>query len=207
MKKVLLVSAAVLALTVVQGQTKSPQAIMSPSLAVTMSPDVTICNGQSTTITAICTNDPGPFSYVWSPAGSLNNPNISNPVASPTTTIIYSCYLSNGASATTGTVTVTVNSCAGILQINMETEFSISPNPFSTQATLQTNTPLHNATLTVYNCYGQEVTQSVIPSGARNLTITRDGLPCGIYFYKVTEDKGQGTSEVITTGKLIITDK
>ncbi|MBI3502073.1 MAG: T9SS type A sorting domain-containing protein [Bacteroidetes bacterium] len=88
-----------------------------------------------------------------------------------------------------------------------ENSISIYPNPFSTQATLQTDIPLHNATLTIYNSFGQEVTQSVIPSGARNLTITRDGLPSGIYFYKVTEDKGQGASEVIATGKLIITDK
>ncbi|MBI3502071.1 MAG: T9SS type A sorting domain-containing protein [Bacteroidetes bacterium] len=99
------------------------------------------------------------------------------------------------------------NPPAGVNNYGSQKSFSVSPNPFSTSTTLQTNTPLHNATLTVYNCYGQEVTQSVIPSGARNLTITRDGLPSGIYFYKVTEDKGQGASEAIATGKLVITDK
>ncbi|MBI3500232.1 MAG: T9SS type A sorting domain-containing protein [Bacteroidetes bacterium] len=88
------------------------------------------------------------------------------------------------------------------------------PNPFSTQTTLQTNTPLHNATLTVYNSFGQEVTQSVIPSGARNLTITRDGLPSGIYFLRLTalslpSSSGGGTQGgggEVFTGKLVITD-
>ncbi|MBI3500234.1 MAG: T9SS type A sorting domain-containing protein [Bacteroidetes bacterium] len=99
----------------------------------------------------------------------------------------------------------------------------IYPNPFSYTTTLQTDNPLHNATLTVYNCYGQEVTQSVIPStpqsgatvGRRNLTITRDGLPGGIYFLRLTAlslpspigGGTQGGGGEVFTGKLIITDK
>lgn len=44
-----------------------------------------ICPGGSTTLGVSNGSN-----YVWSPAGSLNNPNISNPIASPSVTTIYS---------------------------------------------------------------------------------------------------------------------
>ncbi|MBI3502072.1 MAG: T9SS type A sorting domain-containing protein [Bacteroidetes bacterium] len=94
----------------------------------------------------------------------------------------------------------------GVNENNYQQTVSLFPNPFSTSTTLQTNTPLHNATLTVYNCYGQEV-KSVVISHQSSVVIERGNLASGIYFYKVTEDKGQGANEVIATGKLIITDK
>lgn len=48
------------------------------------SPNATICDGNS-----IQMNASGGLSYTWSPAGSLSNTGIANPVASPTTTTIY----------------------------------------------------------------------------------------------------------------------
>ena len=47
-------------------------------------PNVHICPGESTTLHAS-----GGASYSWSPAGSLSNPNISNPTASPNATTTY----------------------------------------------------------------------------------------------------------------------
>lgn len=41
----------------------------------------------------------------------------------------------------------------------------VFPNPFSTQTTLQIDSPLHNATLTVENCFGQTVVQVKSISG------------------------------------------
>jgi len=82
---------------------------------------------------------------------------------------------------------------------------NIFPNPFSTQTTLQTNIPLHNATLTVYNCYGQKIREEIINN--QSTIINRGNLASGVYFYKVTGGKGQGAIEVIATGKLVITDK
>jgi len=71
---------------------------------------------------------------------------------------------------------------------------------------------LHNATLTVDNCFGQTVTQIKNISG-QTVIFNRGNLASGLYFYKVTGDKGQGTRdegrgtrEVIATGKLVITD-
>jgi gliding motility-associated-like protein len=50
----------------------------------TISPNVTICVGGTVPLNAT-----GGISYAWSPASSLNNANISNPIASPATTTTY----------------------------------------------------------------------------------------------------------------------
>lgn len=70
----------------------------------TVSSNDTICIGNSTQLSAT-----GGTSYNWQPTGSLNNPNIANPVASPTQTTTYTVTITdaNGCSATRS-VTITV---------------------------------------------------------------------------------------------------
>lgn len=78
--------------------------------------------------------------------------------------------------------------------------FKVFPNPFSTQTTIQTDILLHNATLTVYNCFGQTVREITNISG-NTATLYRDNLPNGLYFIRLTQDNKQ-----FETKKLIITD-
>lgn len=102
----------------------------------------------------------------------------------------------------------------------LKNDFSISPNPFSKQTTLQTNKNLQNVTLTVYNSFGQEVKEIRNISG-QAITLQRDNLPSGIYFLRITappplppsggttvgcEHCSGGGVEVIATSKLIISD-
>jgi hypothetical protein len=77
---------------------------------------------------------------------------------------------------------------------------SIYPNPFSEEVIIRTNSSLHNAGLTVYNSFGQTVSQIKNLSG-QSITFRRDQLRAGLYFFRLTENNA-----VITTGKLIITD-
>lgn len=49
-----------------------------------LSPNASICEGATTQLNAT-----GGSSYTWSPASSLNNPTIANPIASPTETTVY----------------------------------------------------------------------------------------------------------------------
>ena len=83
-------------------------------------PDVEICEGgigiglQCTIVNASAA--PGPYTYTWTPAAGLNNPNISNPYANPDTTTIYTVIVesANGCSSlnttldTLSTITVKV---------------------------------------------------------------------------------------------------
>jgi gliding motility-associated-like protein len=58
-------------------------------------PDTTICLGASAQLTAS-----GGTTYVWTPAAGLNNPNIQNPIATPTVTTTYTCTVTNAIGCT-----------------------------------------------------------------------------------------------------------
>lgn len=83
---------------------------------------------------------------------------------------------------------------------NINPQIHIFPNPFNTQTIFQTETPFHNATLTVYNCFGQTVAQIKNING-QTIVFNRDNLSSGLYFIRLTQD-----SEVIATKKVVITD-
>ncbi len=71
--------------------------------------DVTITSGGSTTLTGSASGGTTPYTYQWSPSTGLNNPNIANPVASPTTTRTYTLTVTDSqARVATDTVVVTV---------------------------------------------------------------------------------------------------
>lgn len=52
-----------------------------------------------------------PLSYTWNPPAGLNNPNIQNPVASPSTNTIYTVTVSNGVCSAQDNVRITVDNC------------------------------------------------------------------------------------------------
>lgn len=75
-----------------------------------------------------------------------------------------------------------------------------SPNPFSIQATLQTDNLLTNAILTVYNYLGQPVKEIKNISG-QTVVLDRGNLSSGLYFIKLTQD-----NETLSKDKLLIVD-
>lgn len=79
-------------------------------------------------------------------------------------------------------------------------QYLIYPNPFSTETSLHTDHILKNATLTVYNCFGQTVKQIKNIAG-QTVTFHRDNLPSGFYFIHLTQDNKE-----ITREKIIISD-
>ena len=84
--------------------------------------------------------------------------------------------------------------------INYNMTYSIFPNPFSAQTTLQTDNIFKGATLTVYNCYGQAVKQTGNLSG-QTIILQRENLPSGLYFIRLTQD-----NKTFSADKLVITD-
>ncbi|MBI3500657.1 MAG: gliding motility-associated C-terminal domain-containing protein [Bacteroidetes bacterium] len=78
---------------------------IQPAPVVTAAANSTICTGNSVSLNAT-----GGGTYSWSPSNGLSNPNISNPVANPTSTTNYTVTVTSSAGCTsTGTVSVTVN--------------------------------------------------------------------------------------------------
>lgn len=72
-----------------------------------MGPADPICRGQSANLTATASGT-GPFSYAWSPAGTLDDPTSATPVATPNTTTTYTVDITTPTGVRTHSVTVVV---------------------------------------------------------------------------------------------------
>lgn len=90
--------------------------------------------------------------------------------------------------------------CSGTKESYDKERVTVSPNPFSTQAILQTEKTFKNATLNICNSLGQPIRQVKNISG-QLIILNRDNLPGGLYFLQLTQDK-----KILKTVKVIITD-
>ncbi len=76
---------------------------------LTVSPEVSICQNTSTTLTATGTTTVPPMSFSWTPAGTLTGANTATPIATPTDTTTYSVIYRYGPNCTLAAKTVKVN--------------------------------------------------------------------------------------------------
>lgn len=89
----------------------------------------------------------------------------------------------------------------GITEYNEEIDFTIYPNPFSSQTNLEIDKNIKDATLTVYNSFGQQVKQ-IKNINSQKINLYRDNLPNGQYFLRLIQD-----NKILLTNKIVITDK
>lgn len=132
------------------------------------------------------------------------------PISSYTTAdsgyIVFRAYANGQASIPHGNSVLNVdnlnfdNLITVISEIEIGNKISIYPNPFSSTTTLQTDKVFKDATLTVYNSFGQTVAQIKNLSG-QTATLSRDNLPSGLYFIRLTEE-----NKIIAVDKLVVTD-
>lgn len=94
---------------------------------------------------------------------------------------------------------IDINFCTGTKEV-YPGHVTVYPNPFSTQAMVQTDDHFKNATLVVYNSLGQPVKQIKNISG-QSITLPRDNMPSGFYFLQLAEGYG-----ILKTIKIVITD-
>jgi len=85
-------------------------------------------------------------------------------------------------------------------QLDSIGQISIYPNPFSSWTILQSDNLLRNATLNVYNVYGQQVKQIKQLFG-NIVTLYRDDLQSGLYFIQIIQD-----NKIVWRRKLLIND-
>lgn len=81
---------------------------VNPATAVNIGPDVSICNGDGVQVTPA--NTPANATYAWSPTNNVTNPNIANPMFTPTETTSYSLTMTdaNGC-VSSDDILITVN--------------------------------------------------------------------------------------------------
>ena len=119
------------------GSTQVTVAIEGSNMTATATADQNeLCEGESTTLHAQPAGGTGNYTFSWTPANTLNNPNIQNPVATPPLgTTTYTCQVSDGLSNQNVSVSVTVHP-------NVESNLNVSICPDDT-----------------YNFFGEELSQ------------------------------------------------
>ncbi len=79
-----------------------------------------------------------------------------------------------------------------------QVSFKVSPNPLSYQATIQFENKLQNATLSLYNCFGQKV-KEITNINDQTIILTRDNLTNGLYYAQLTQENYSVTIQLIFT--------
>ncbi len=83
-----------------------------------------------------------------------------------------------------------------ISENHINENWSIFPNPFCLETTINSNNNLKGASLTIYNSFGQQVKQIKNISGQSTI-LHRDNLPSGLYFIRLTQNNKVLAAEII----------
>lgn len=129
-----------------------------------------IPNGGNSQLNVTATGGNGSFTYSWTPATSLNNANIANPVATPTTTTTYTCTVTSAGLTESKTCTVEVVNAPANLTANVVDDDDI---------VLNWNAANPATTYTIY-CNGSEVYNGITAT-----TMTIQDVAPGSYTYEV----------------------
>ena len=112
---------------------------------------------------------------------------------------LYKCIIDNGSGCTKSTtvVALTVTTSVGINEYQNQLGFTIAPNPFNSEATINFDKEQKNTLITIVDVVGNKV-RSQYFSG-KQFTIEKGEMTKGIYFVQVTDEK-----KSITNKKIII---
>jgi gliding motility-associated-like protein len=145
----------------------------------------TIYPGQSVQLDPISNSSVS--GYSWSPSTGLNNPNIANPIASPSQTTTYQLTTST-AGGCTAIASLTVN----VVPKPTEPDVTIIPNTFTPNGdgvndtwTIPKLNNFPNCTVKVYNRYGALVYQSIGYPKPWDGSLGSKPLPVGSYYYLI----------------------
>ena len=119
------------------GSTQTTVAIEGSNMTAIATADQNeLCEGGSTTLHAQPAGGTGNYTFSWTPANTLNNPNIQDPVATPPLgTTTYTCHVSDGYTNQDVSVTLVVHP-------HVESDLNVSICPDET-----------------YNFFGEELSQ------------------------------------------------
>ncbi len=176
----------------------------SPIVLTSSSSETSICAGETSQFTANATGgcNNGTMNYSWSPATGLSNPNIANPVASPTTTTTYVVTATESGSCTapqTDTITLLVDPTP-TASISGTTELCDGDSP----PVITFNGIGGTGPYTIeYQLNGNQQT-AVVTSGG-TATIQAPNSPPGTYTYTLisVEDNATGCSQTQNSSAVV----
>lgn len=159
--------------------------------------DETIYESESVTLTAISTAN----TYSWQPEASLDDPNSSKPVASPTATTTYTITVTdlNGCTASDTIVVYVIPDDAYIYVPN-----AFSPNGDGINDKLEYFAKnIQSIDFKIYNRWGQLLYQSNVPGDFWNGTYKRLPQDIGVYVY-VVQAVSKGGKSISLSGNFTL---
>jgi len=124
------------------------------TVAVIAAPTI-IPKGGSSQLKASASGGDGNYSYSWTPAASLDNPNIQSPIASPTVTTTYTCTVTSDNTTASSSCTITVVKAPGNLQATVQNGNDVqltwtNADPAQTYKIYRNDTFLTQTAFTIY---------------------------------------------------------
>lgn len=150
-----------------------------PAVTVSLADD-TLCQ----TLGAFILTGQTPFGGVWSGTGVTDSTFDTNAASLGWNVITYT-YTDSNSCIGFATDSLWVDLCLGITT-STQSEFTVSPNPFTESLQLQFNTT-HNV-ISVYNVQGEVVFTETVNSSSANINLQT--LAAGIYTLKVENESG-----------------
>ncbi len=142
------------------------------SLKIKAGNDTIICPGGTAQLNTTVTGNLGPVTYSWSPAGTLNNAAIANPLATPVSTTPYIVVATSSGCQARDTVNVTIN-----------------PPSVAVSGTNVSCFGGANGTVAA-NATGGSGTYSYTWSNSAGNVASQNGLAAGTYTVTVSDAKG-----------------
>lgn len=133
-------------------------------------------------------SSPADLSYKWSPPTGLNRDDVPNPLASPDRDIIYKLkVMTNGGCAANDEVSVRI-----LRNPEIPNAFSPNGDNINDEWNIKYLSSYPNATITVFNRYGQKVFSST-SVGSKNWDGKYEGkdVPVGVYYYMIDPHNGR----------------
>ena len=158
------------------------------TLEVTADPEI-VNEGESSQLNVVVTGGSGEYTYVWEPAETLDNPNIANPVATPTDpeTIYKVVVTDSEGNSESGEVTVSIRDWSvfedGFLP-------NIYPNPAKDNFTINMR---GKYSYILCNSVGQQI----LSGKAEGRTRIEASLAPGVYFLQMVGENGIGTEKLV----------
>ncbi|MDP4265623.1 MAG: gliding motility-associated C-terminal domain-containing protein, partial [Bacteroidota bacterium] len=154
--------------------------VVNPLPVLNMGPDVTIAPGASTTLNVSVTGNI--VSYQWEPSIGLNNATIKDPVASPSSTTIYTLVVTDDNKCeASDSIKVTVSGATS--KISVPNAFSPNGDGINDTWIITNLSAYPGATVDVFNRYGQLVFHSENYNKAWDGTYNGKPLPMATYYY------------------------
>jgi hypothetical protein len=172
-------------------------------LEVDAGADETIEEGESVQLGGSPAAEGGNEGYIydWSPTSGIDDPDASNPVASPSTTITYTLSVTDEHECSASDeVEITVESATAITERDENSaSFSVYPNPAKNSVFVSPeNYKSQNVTITLINSSGKVIHQKEYETSSRiKIPFDFGQVNPGVYFIRINNDAVTNTQKIV----------